>query len=127
MRPARPPSSKTAASSARRAGGAPSYPTTRFRNAAGGGALVLVLKVAPLSFFTEAISPPTPAAATQGRGPPEDQLHPSATAAQMYTATGVGYAACDARRSRWASPRQAITSSDGNQYVVGGGRDAGGT
>src|SRR5215469_8278778 len=47
MRPDRPCSSRTAASSARPAGGDPSYPTTKRTNPAGGVAVVMVVEISP--------------------------------------------------------------------------------
>ena len=82
----------------------------------------MVLKAASVSFFTEAITPhPGDRHAWQQS---RRRIAPfQRDCCHLYAATGVGYAACDAR---WASHRQAITSSDGDQYVVGGGRDSGG-
>jgi hypothetical protein len=87
------------------------------------GALVMVLKGSLRVIFTEAITPhPGGRHAWQQS---RRRIAPfQRDCCHLYAATGVGYAACDAR---WASHRQAITSSDGDQYVVGGGRDAGGT
>src|SRR5438477_11172683 len=45
VRPVRPCSKRTAASSARRAGGEPSYPTTRCKNPVGGVAVVTVVNI----------------------------------------------------------------------------------
>jgi len=47
MRPVRPYSSLTAASSARMAGGEPSYPTTRYRFPAGGALAFIAVKAIP--------------------------------------------------------------------------------
>ena len=91
----------------------------------GGGAVVIVIKVAPVSFSRKPCHARPGSRHTWKRaagGPARE-----ARSRNFRVFPGGKRARWKARRSGSALQRRAITSTDGDQHVVGGGRNAGGT